>query len=80
MRADTHRLQRAVDSLPKLREEEEMLTAYTTCPICGREFYVSSVDAWTYKKYPKKVGKTILFCTWTCMRKWERSHEHEGQN
>lgn len=58
-----------------------MLTAYTKCPICGKRFYISAADNWVYKKNPRKGhDKTILFCTWTCMRTWERSKEDAGQN
>ena len=40
------------------------------CPICKKEFSAAPEHAWKigYKANPK------LVCSYSCMRKWERSH------
>ena len=42
-----------------------------TCPVCKKEFYVLDVGIWAYKKKNKK-GHNRYFCSWTCMRAWEK--------
>lgn len=41
------------------------------CQECKKEFFVSNKDAWAYKKAYK--GRRLIFCTYGCMRKWEKS-------
>lgn len=43
------------------------------CPICGRKFYYYSADEWAYKKYDKN-NHMRYFCSWGCMRKWEKEN------
>lgn len=46
------------------------------CVICGKEF-VFDGEEYTYKKYMIKAGKhkTLYFCGWNCMRKYEKESE-----
>lgn len=44
------------------------------CPICSKEFAKQS-DKWIYAIVYR--GKKYVFCSWTCMRKWE---EENGKN
>lgn len=40
------------------------------CPVCGKEFYPVQLHS-----YKDKRNKTLLVCTYTCMRESERIHE-----
>ena len=44
------------------------------CPICDAEIdpWVNIMDNYTYKHYKGVSGDFFYFCSWTCMRKWER--------
>ena len=39
------------------------------CPICGKEFLFRT--DWGFKRI--YFGKTLNFCSWGCLRKWEKS-------
>ena len=42
------------------------------CKNCGKEFEMPCGD-WAFKKYK---GRSILyFCSWKCIRAWEKVHE-----
>lgn len=42
------------------------------CPVCGRTFYITSIDQWTYKKTTCKNRrhKRFVFCSNKCMTAW----------
>ena len=40
---------------------------YPECPICGKKFVPAPFHAW-------KISGDILVCTYSCMRKYEKSH------
>lgn len=41
------------------------------CRQCKKEFFVMDKESWAYKKAYK--GRRLIFCTYGCMRKWEKS-------
>lgn len=44
------------------------------CPVCGKEFFVTSQD-WVYKRTTgkKNAGRVLVwFCSYGCMRKYEK--------
>lgn len=43
-----------------------------TCAICGKEIVITA--GWAYKVKPSK-GATKYFCTYGCMRKFEKAHQ-----
>ena len=43
------------------------------CPICKKDFFCTNQGMWVYK-ITDESGK-YTFCSWTCMRKYEREHE-----
>lgn len=50
--------------------EERMIDVDRKCPICGKVFGVLDADKWAYKD-----GKPMkYFCSWTCLRKWQKEH------
>jgi hypothetical protein len=40
-----------------------------TCPVCKKNFVIMNKAAYVYQKKHKK------FCSWSCMRKFEKSKE-----
>lgn len=50
--------------------------AYRTCPVCGKKWYVLEVDSWAYVRWTKKdkSGIPTAFCSWGCLRKWDKDH------
>lgn len=42
------------------------------CPVCGKAFYCDNIDLWQYKRKIAN-GRNVVFCTWSCLRKWENS-------
>jgi len=53
------------------------------CPVCGKRFNVFCYEDWVYRKdMSEKTGKDarskrLLFCSWGCLRKWEKQREEE---
>lgn len=53
------------------------------CPICGKEFCVPVFEEWVYKrefntgKGNNKRNSRIVFCSWHCLRSWEKQREKE---
>lgn len=45
------------------------------CPICGKAFYTRGTS-WGYKwrKVCRKKETVEYFCSWGCLREWERRH------
>ena len=54
-----------------------------TCPVCGKEFVCPVYDDWVYKRdYTVGTGRHAkcnrhIFCSWKCLRSWEKQHEKE---
>ena len=44
------------------------------CPICGKEFFING-EEWAYKRRDTPRGKQIWFCSWGCMRKYEKGEQ-----
>lgn len=47
------------------------------CNLCGKPFICTDIENYVYtsgKKYKRK-----LFCSWTCMRKYERQEEENSK-
>ena len=47
------------------------------CPVCGKDFWLSDASMWSYKKPRRGKNKSmhpLYFCSWTCMRKWEKDN------
>ncbi len=44
------------------------------CPVCDAEIdpWVNIMENYTYKRHKGNHGDYVYFCSWTCMRKWER--------
>lgn len=40
-----------------------------TCPICGKKFICQDYENWVYRS--DKGRDAMLFCSWSCFRKWE---------
>lgn len=52
------------------------LGMFRVCGSCRKKFYISytDVDGWKYRRQPKNGGRMKYFCSWTCMRAWDRTH------
>ena len=46
------------------------------CAQCKKEFIIQT-DEYAYKKYLKSFVR--YFCSWSCMRKWEKNHENPAE-
>lgn len=49
-----------------------------TCAYCGKEFFVSSVSQWLYKKSIGK--KSVIFCSYNCRENWIKEGEKKNAN
>jgi len=46
------------------------------CEQCGKMFIKGLVVDWAYKKVIWRNGdRTLWFCSWGCMRKYEKEHK-----
>ena len=47
------------------------------CPVCGKEYLVPDVASWAYVMWAMKKtgGVKVYFCSWGCLRKWEKEHQ-----
>ena len=52
------------------------------CAKCGKVFYWTNIESYIYKKSTTRLTsnkpKTIYFCGWNCMRKYEKEREKQG--
>ena len=55
--------------------------AYRSCPVCGKQFFVSELGGWAYKRYlykavkdPGNTNDKAWFCSWSCLREYDRIH------
>ena len=53
-----------------------LLNKTRKCAQCSKLFYMET-GGWAYKKEYKKTLKH--FCSWSCMRKWEKNHENPAE-
>lgn len=56
-----------------------------TCPECGKIFYPPVKEQWVYRRYIFKSNRTgaqdeHLFCSWGCMRKYDREFVPPASN
>lgn len=53
--------------------------AWRTCPICGKQFFVTLSDDWCYKRIKREgtSGVTVWFDKWSCMRIFDRERKEE---
>lgn len=40
----------------------------TRCPVCGKEFNITSLTKWGYQVHNRR-GKRRLLCSWSCLNK-----------
>ena len=59
------------DNLPETGCREAMMV----CPECGKEFFCTNQGAWVYKRIRYDRNQTVIFCTWGCMRRYEKKAE-----
>ena len=55
------------------------VVGYTTCPVCGKLFYVTSSD-WAYRRivrFKHEYLRTEYYCKWSCLRERERQVQAE---
>ncbi len=55
------------------------IVGYTTCPVCGKLFYVASAD-WAYRRilrFKHEYITTEYYCKWSCLRKREAEIENK---
>ena len=52
-------------------EHREPLDSERTCPVCGKRFWIMDAN-WSYKQVVKALKGTVWFCSWKCMRKYEK--------
>lgn len=49
------------------------------CAVCGKVFWPPDPGSWVYKREKWNTKKfkyrTIYFCSWGCLRKYERGYE-----
>ena len=47
------------------------------CAICGKPFYPPVLGEWAYKKFRHPGHGTAMyyFCSWSCLRKFEKGAE-----
>lgn len=44
-----------------------------TCKQCGKTFGMPNPSMWTYKKYEySSYNRTVYFCSWSCIRAYEK--------
>jgi hypothetical protein len=56
----------------KYNVEIEGFLKSRTCPVCGKTFYVHAMDTWTYKTYNKQKKGSADFCSWHCLRAFQK--------
>lgn len=45
-----------------------------TCAICGKEMWIPDLSSWAWRRRGARGAWLIWFCSWTCMRKWDKDH------
>lgn len=45
------------------------------CPICGKNFWVTSKTGWSYKR--KSSQGLVFMCSWSCLLKFDEKAEKE---
>lgn len=53
-----------------MRDQGNSFGVEKVCPVCEKIFLYR--PDYTYKK--TNYGKQLMFCSWGCMRKWEKAH------
>ncbi len=46
------------------------------CEMCGKEIYGINRDTWAYKR-GEAPGHYKFFCTWSCLRKYDKMKEEK---
>ena len=45
------------------------------CKVCGKNLWIPNMDIWAYKfSSTKTANKVNYFCSWSCMRYFEKKH------
>ena len=47
----------------------------TKCKRCKKMFFMPLASDWTYKKYRPSGNGLYYFCSWKCLRDYEKDHE-----
>ena len=53
--------------------------AYEICPVCGTEKFIPDCELWAFQRWVKE-GKNFTrryFCSWTCLRKYDKEHDED---
>ena len=57
------------------KNEYMVLDSTRICPVCMKEFFIPDIEQWAYKHWEtNKKKKRIYFCSWGCMRKYEKDN------
>ena len=51
--------------------------AMLECPECRKTFYCTNIGAWCYRKEKTDHSRTMIFCSWSCLRKHEKRIEEK---
>lgn len=51
------------------------LTYVKTCAECKRTFECTSLELWAYRVGAQHNSKDKMFCSWKCLRKWEKESQ-----
>ena len=49
----------------------EPIDSQRKCPVCGKMFWAHDAQ-WAYKKYLVSMNGTVWFCSWGCLRRFEK--------
>lgn len=55
--------------------EEMQWLDYRKCEICGKQFPVSYPDLYTYKRRKNRDSRIRWFCSYSCLRKYDKQNE-----
>jgi hypothetical protein len=63
------------------REVKKVRSEICNCGYCGKEFFVPIVNEWVYRRKDfialPKTGELKFFCSWGCMRKFDKEYEEK---
>lgn len=63
------------DATPKVTRESFGLKEHE-CFLCGKKF--ECFPQYIYRRRPSKPDRTVYFCSYTCMRKFDKEQERTG--
>ena len=56
--------------------------SWHVCPTCHEKKYISHPGEYAFKKHIMLKGHSVLafFCSWSCLRKWEKEHPEKKRS